>query len=642
MADASKNRAPRRPIIYGQPKLSFQIGCEVKEHVVSPGNHVMFGSLKSSSIRIENVLDLGYLESQGGDSIIAVIHSRYDLNPDDNVPEIDLDICPHNVEVDIKIEHLCPLGVRQGLIKSRHALKGDRLSMYHGNKIHLDADGFSTTFTVDLSALSATQPNTVVPSSDIRETTPALLPPTESASFVKETPATSRVVDIEMESETDDENPSHGISQDAPTIATKKSLEGSQSPSKALSPSIFGAPKPASAKKATYGKYTGRTIAESNEDEIAMEEAEAQSAFEPVSLKGKKRPANDMEGDEEDKMPAKRARQIWPTVKAEQSKAKPETKPETGRGRGRGRGRGSRGGRGGGGRASVSAATEEASSEDSEDLDNIPQPKKKQTNKPKRKAAADVQAESIETAQSDGTEQHLQSSARSSQRMKTKATKPVVVFSKSDVASEKSSGKWLKANVTIVEDVTDQVDFLCIGDGKISTTPKLLTAMLLQKPIISDEWLKACLKANQVVLYEQFFAKDKAGEKSWDISQKWSQGNSCVNLAELKSQTLFFTPAQQKSYGTGGYSTISDLAKLLGFKNIKSFTVGPNEKMSNSIIIGMAEKDQDAHKLHERGFTIHSKEFLTATILRGELDLDIHVITPQASPAAKRGRPKKK
>ncbi|QDS76215.1 hypothetical protein FKW77_008493 [Venturia effusa] len=220
--------------------------------------------------------------------------------------------------------------------------------------------------------------------------------------------------------------------------------------------------------------------------------------------------------------------------------------------------------------------------------------------------------------------------------------KPTVVFSGSNFKTLIHQ-KSLFAKVATVKEIFDKnTTLLCIGGG-LKKMPKILSAVALGKPIVSDKWAQECAKAKGRLDIELFLARDEETEKKWGVPERWSAGESpCEDM--LKGHTLYVTPSLKNDYGQG-FKAIEDLAKLVGVKKVvskPSRAAPPDEE--NVILMGLAKGDLDAVALHAEGRKIYEKDLLPISILRGELCLDDFETVPQLGISAvnKRGGKKAK
>src|SRR5262249_11065626 len=145
-----------------------------------------------------------------------------------------------------------------------------------------------------------------------------------------------------------------------------------------------------------------------------------------------------------------------------------------------------------------------------------------------------------------------QETTLSSASPRSAKSKLVVVFSGSKFATEnKAAVAFLKRHVRILDTVGPQVDYLCVGDGALKTTSKILKAVALGKPIISDQWVRECLKRDVILDPSKFFAEDEEAEVFMEAPKTWSRGTNPPSSDLFGGRTIYMTPALRKSYGSG-------------------------------------------------------------------------------------------
>lgn len=255
-------------------------------------------------------------------------------------------------------------------------------------------------------------------------------------------------------------------------------------------------------------------------------------------------------------------------------------------------------------------------------------PTKKATATPKPKAAVAAVATPSSSAHSNTNGSPALSSFDES--------KPTVVFSDSSFETLLQQKKHFQTVATISSTFNKNTMILCIGGG-LKKTSKILSAVALGKPIVSDKWAQECAKVKGRLDIEPFLARDKTREEEWDVPGRWSAGESpCGDM--LKGYTLYVTPSLKKDYGSG-FKAIEDLAKLVGVKKVvsKPSRAAPPDG-EDVILMGLSKGDIDAVALHKEGRKIYEKELLPISILRGELSLDNFETEPELGlPAVNKG-----
>ena len=191
---------------------------------------------------------------------------------------------------------------------------------------------------------------------------------------------------------------------------------------------------------------------------------------------------------------------------------------------------------------------------------------------------------------------------------------PRVLFSKSVLSSDKSLSLFFKRHGSvIVEDVPKaSIHFVCVvPKGELATTAKILRTLAQGKVVVTEEWVRMSVKADQLLDPDSFVH-----------SNIRNLGADRPNL--LSGKTLWFTRKLVKEYGAG-WSSINDLGKDAGARNVyggKAHDGEMRDREKNVIFFG-SEDDVDVRELmKEHGKVVYHKDMLSQSILRGELDLE--------------------
>jgi len=175
--------------------------------------------------------------------------------------------------------------------------------------------------------------------------------------------------------------------------------------------------------------------------------------------------------------------------------------------------------------------------------------------------------------------------------------------------------QFLALGAKKVEKVTSKSDVLVVGNGAIMKTPKLLLAVALGQPIVRDEWVTECAKAGKFVDMDDYMPKNTT-----DIDWKDILGeDQCGRQDLFKGTHLLVTPALKKSYGKM-WEDIQVLADVIGFESVTSTSARNANLSRDTIVIGKETEDLDLISLIEEDVTCYSKDLLSSSILKGNLD----------------------
>ncbi|KAF9739128.1 hypothetical protein PMIN06_002240 [Paraphaeosphaeria minitans] len=210
--------------------------------------------------------------------------------------------------------------------------------------------------------------------------------------------------------------------------------------------------------------------------------------------------------------------------------------------------------------------------------------------------------------------------------------KPRVAFSNSTIQPNSTIIKFLKkSGGNVVDSVEGDCNILCIKVGPILKTPKLLRAVTRGTPIVTDKWLTDSALTGRFLPLDLYIPPG--------LSAVWKVPQSRL----LDSYTVFFTPALKAQYKTA-FTDMEKLCKAVGVRRVVSKKPGSKDLYDkDAIFLAEAEGDKDVPALLEAGHTCYTKDFLTHSIVAGEVNLaseEFRVQVEETKPAkpAKKGR----
>ncbi|KZM22068.1 uncharacterized protein EKO05_0007859 [Ascochyta rabiei] len=224
-------------------------------------------------------------------------------------------------------------------------------------------------------------------------------------------------------------------------------------------------------------------------------------------------------------------------------------------------------------------------------------------------------------------------SEMSSQRSATATTAvayegepPRVATSNSALKDGSPTIKFLrKHGGTLVASVEDKCNVLCVRDVGLAKTMKVIQAIALGIPIVSDRWLSESAKSEAFLDLSSYKPSVAQQEKDWgfDLEKVWG-----VAQTPFKGYTIYFTPALRKTYTN--FREMDRVCQTVGAKVVSKRT----DKSGKIIVLAKEEEDPDADRMVEDGETCYHKDLLTNSILRGTLDLDSDEFKIIAKPAS--------
>lgn len=152
-----------------------------------------------------------------------------------------------------------------------------------------------------------------------------------------------------------------------------------------------------------------------------------------------------------------------------------------------------------------------------------------------------------------------------------------------------------------------------VRDGGLAKTMKVIQAIALGIPIVTDKWLAESAKAECFLDLSTFKPLVAQQEKEWGFSLEKVWG---VAQTPFKGYAIYFTPALRKTYTN--FREMEKACQALGAKVVAKRT----SKHDKIIVLAAEEGDQDADQLIEDGKECYHKDLLTTSILRGNLDLE--------------------
>jgi hypothetical protein len=158
-----------------------------------------------------------------------------------------------------------------------------------------------------------------------------------------------------------------------------------------------------------------------------------------------------------------------------------------------------------------------------------------------------------------------------------------------------------------------------VRDAPLRKSTKLLLAIVLGIPIVTDKWLSDSARQKRFLSQHKYSPLISEQEQEWKFSLEriWAQKQPEL----FKGLTIQFTPALKQHYDS--FRDIEYLCKRAGARRIMSKPASEVMVIDDqTILLGLEEKDPDCKLLIEKGFKCFSKDFLTMSILRAQADTD--------------------
>lgn len=214
-------------------------------------------------------------------------------------------------------------------------------------------------------------------------------------------------------------------------------------------------------------------------------------------------------------------------------------------------------------------------------------------------------------------------SQRSSQRSSTPTSelyeggKPRVATSNSSLEAKSQAVKFLKKQGgSFIEFIKDNFNVLCVRDGDLHKTSKILYAIAVGTPIVNDKWLLDSAKAGHFLSIDAYVPFVPNQEKEWRFALKDVLGRPHT---PFEGYTVHFTAALVETYTA--FKEIEQVCKAAGAIKVTKKKMDKSEKV---VVLAAGEDDRDAERLIGNGVNCYNKDLLPITIFRGVLDLDSH------------------
>lgn len=214
-------------------------------------------------------------------------------------------------------------------------------------------------------------------------------------------------------------------------------------------------------------------------------------------------------------------------------------------------------------------------------------------------------------------------SQRSSQRSVSAPTAepysgdtPRVATSNSSITDKSQAVKFLKKQGgSFIESVKESFNVLCVRDGDLHKTSKVLQAIAAGIPIVTDKWLIDSARAGQFLSVDVYRPSAPKQEKEWKFKL-----NDVISQPQtpFDGYTIHFTTSAHALYKP--FTEIEQVCKAAGAQKVT--TKKKISKGDKVIVLAVEGEDKEAEKLMQDGITCYYRHLLPISIFRGNLDLD--------------------
>ncbi|OAP55533.1 hypothetical protein AYL99_10506 [Fonsecaea erecta] len=208
----------------------------------------------------------------------------------------------------------------------------------------------------------------------------------------------------------------------------------------------------------------------------------------------------------------------------------------------------------------------------------------------------------------------------------TVAVAPVVIFSGSTSIQEKRAAMqtFERLGGKVSTEITKST-ILCIPEGPLKRTGKLIMAVAMGIDIVTEKWIADAHRLGRFQAIEEYLPLDRSRERQWGFNLRDAIGRGKAGLTHLLSGTTIFLTKQLRTDLGNLEREISQIATVLGADAVKHRLPALKDKAKFSeaeiFIIGMPGDPQGAH-VEKLGHTLFNKDVLTMAALRGRVDRD--------------------
>ena len=180
--------------------------------------------------------------------------------------------------------------------------------------------------------------------------------------------------------------------------------------------------------------------------------------------------------------------------------------------------------------------------------------------------------------------------------------------------------KLTKAGMRKVDSVAD-CDYICVGkDAELKKTSHLILAVSSGKAAITDDWARESAKGKKLLDPLKFLAGDPMREVQWGVTLTEAVERGKEGRKPLTGTTILFTTFMRNDLGSKNFEELKRIAMHGGARCVQARAPRPGDDKEATIILSSL-KDPALDKWLRAGWRCYSKDLITMTVLRGEVDL---------------------
>ncbi len=177
----------------------------------------------------------------------------------------------------------------------------------------------------------------------------------------------------------------------------------------------------------------------------------------------------------------------------------------------------------------------------------------------------------------------------------------------------------------IVVDKVANADMVCIPDGELRKSPKLILALIYGKHIVTERWITECHRQKHFPDPAQYLPFDPEQERKWKFNltaavQRCRDADSKIRQL-IVDYKVYVTPQLYRKKLSGIWDDFKAIADSIGAKSVHARLPADVARNSKTLVLG-DENDVDALKVGKLGCCLYKNDLLTMAVLRGELEVD--------------------
>lgn len=221
----------------------------------------------------------------------------------------------------------------------------------------------------------------------------------------------------------------------------------------------------------------------------------------------------------------------------------------------------------------------------------------------------------------------------------TNAGTRIVFASSSSAGDSKPFLKFLSSKGVKKAQSVQDCTVLCVGK-ELKKTSKMILAVLLGKDIITDSWVTNSVKANFLLSFVPYMARDPQKEADWGISLDKAIVRGKQGLKVFQDQRIHFTPSAKKELGKNGFDELKEIVKCAGAKSVFSTLPKKSPEETPFTLVVATHDHNEVAELQKLGWRAYVKDIISLSVLRGKLDWesDEFLIKEQQKESRKRKR----